>query len=520
MNKLNNISPNIEEYLKSYWIESTPKTDYPSLNEDINTDVAIIGGGIVGITAGFLLKRQGVKVAVIEAGRIVQGATGFTTAKITSQHHLIYYKIINLMGIDLAKQYANANESSISFIEDMANELNIACDFQRLPSYMYTTKQEYIQDIEKETEAALKLGIKAKYIDKLPIDIKIESSLVFENQAQFHPRKYLLPIASMIPGDGSFIFENTTVFEVEKGNSVKIITDNGKKITASKVIIASHFPCYDGMGLYLARLRPQRSYVIASSIKEKFPKGTFINAENPGRSLRAQYDGENQLVLVGGEGHKTAHGGSFKEHYDNLEKFAQSIFTVKDVLYKWSTQDYITLDNVPYVGRITSKDENIYVATGFGEWGMTNGTAAARLLTDKILGKDNPFQEVFNPSRPFTVAAYKKLFTENFDVAKELIISKIKSGDNNISIKCGEGKIVELDGGKCGAYKDDEGNLHLVDITCTHVGCELKWNDAEKSWDCACHGSRFTYDGEILEGPATHKLNHYKEGKNKIDLNL
>ncbi|SFC13129.1 FAD-dependent oxidoreductase [Clostridium uliginosum] len=520
MNKLNNNNPNISEYLKSYWITSTPETNYPSLDEDIEVDVAIIGGGIVGITAGYLLKKEGTKIAIIEASRIIQGATGFTTAKITSQHHLIYDKIITSMGIDFAKQYADANESSIGFIENIANELNIDCDFQRLPAYMYTRKQEYIKDIEKETEAALKIGIKAKCIDKLPIDLNIESALVFENQAQFHPRKYLLPIAEKIPGDGSHIFENTEAVEIEKGNLVTIITNKGKKVIASKVIIASHFPCYDGKGLYLTRLRPQRSYVIATSIKEKFPNGMFINAEDPGRSLRAQYDGKNQLVLVGGEGHKTAHGDSFKEHYDNLEEFSQSIFNVKDVLYRWSTQDYITLDNVPYIGNLTALEENIYVATGFGEWGMTNGTAAARLLTDKILGKINPWEEVFNPSRPFSVTAYKKLFTENLDVAKELIISKIKSGENEINIKCGEGKIVKLDGDKYGAYKDDEGKLHIVDITCTHVGCELKWNDAEKSWDCACHGSRFTYDGEILEGPATHKLNHYKEGKNKIDLNL
>ena len=520
MDKSNSTSQSIENYLKSYWIASTPGTNYPTLNEDIKVDVAIIGGGIVGITAGYLLKKAGTKIAIIEASHIVQGTTGFTTAKITSQHHLVYDKIIASMGMNIAKQYADANEGSIGFIEDTANKLNIDCDFQRLPAYMYTKEQKYIKEIEKEAEAALKLGIKVKCIDKLPINLDIKSALIFENQAQFHPRKYLLPLAKTIPGDGSHIFENTEAVEIEKGNLITIITDKGKKILASKVIIASHFPCYDGMGLYLARLKPQRSYVIATSIKEKFPKGMFINVEDPGRSLRAQNDGENQLVLVGGEGHKTAHGDSFKIHYDNLEKFAQSVFSVKDTLYKWSAQDYITLDNVPYVGKLTSQEENIYVATGFGEWGMTNGTAAARLLADKILGKDNPWEEVFNPSRPFSSVAYKRLFTENFDVVKELIISKIKSGDDEINIKCSEGRIVELDGNKYGAYKDDEGTLHLVDITCTHVGCELKWNDAEKSWDCPCHGSRFTYDGEILEGPATHKLNHYKEGTNKIDLNL
>lgn len=526
MKEFNNTDRNVGEYLNSYWIVSTPETRYTSLKEDIKVDVAIIGGGIVGITAGFLLKKQGAKVAIIEASRIVQGATGFTTAKITSQHHLIYDKIISSMGVELAKQYAEANEASIRFIEELTKELNIACDFERLPAYMYATEQKYAIAIEKETEAAIKLGIKAKYLNSLPIDFKTQASLIFENQAQFHPRKYLLPIAQKIHGDGSYIFENTEVVEIEtkSENIVKLITSCGKNVIASKVIIASHFPCYDGMGLYLARLRPQRSYVIATSIKENFPKAMFINTETPGRSLRAYYDGEKQLVLVGGEGHKTAHGDNFKEHYNNLQQFAQSIFNVKDVLYKWSTQDYITLDSIPYIGNITAAKNNIYVATGFGEWGMTNGTAAARIITDKILGKINPWSEVFNPSRSFTGAAYKKLFIENFDVVKELIISKIKSGEDKIEIKEGEGKIVEIEGEKFGAYRDGTGRLHLVDITCTHVGCELKWNDAEKSWDCACHGSRFTYDGEILEGPATHKLCHYKEGEgegtNKIDLNL
>lgn len=520
MNSQNNICPSIEEYLTSYWIQSTSGTDYPSLKEDIKVDVVIIGGGIVGITAAYLLKKQGTKVAIIEASRIAQGATGFTTAKITSQHNLIYDKIIDSMGIQAAKQYANANEASIEFIENMTKELRIDCDFERLPAYVYTREEKYIKDIEKEAEAALKLGIKAKCTDKLPINLSIKSALIFENQAQFHPRKYLLKVAQRIPGDGSYIFENTKVVEIEKDKGVTIITSDGRKVRALKVIIASHFPCYDGMGLYLTRLSPQRSYVIATRIKEKFPKAMFINNENPSRSLRVQYDGEDQLVLVGGEGHKTAHGGSFKEHYDKLEEFAQSIFNVNDASYRWSTQDYETLDNVPYVGRLTSKEENIYVATGFGKWGMSNGTAAARLLSDKILGKDSPWEEVFNPSRSFTGKAYIKLVTQNLDVAKELLIGKIKSGENEINIKCGEGKIVKLQGEKYGVYKDYEEKLHIVDITCTHVGCELKWNDAEKSWDCPCHGSRFTYDGDILEGPATHKLHHYYEGTNKIDPNL
>ncbi|MFA9398134.1 MAG: FAD-dependent oxidoreductase [Clostridiaceae bacterium] len=520
MDKFKKNTENVEKYLNSYWVKSTEETKYPAIQNDLDVDVVVIGGGIVGITSAYLLKKQGMKVAIIESSRIVQGATGFTTAKITSQHHLIYNKLVNSIGKDKAKQYAYANESSIGFIENIINELNIDCDFQRLPAYMYTRDEKYIEDIEKETKAASELGIDAKFVEKLPIDINIKGAVIFENQAQFHPRKYLLKIAKKIIGDGSYIFENSPVVEVKKGKIAQVVCKNGNKIKAPNVIIASHFPCYDGMGLYLTRLSAQRSYVIATTINGIFPNAMFINAEEPGRSLRFQNYNKSQLILVGGEGHKVAHGENFTKHYDYLENFAGSIFYVKDILYKWSTQDYKTIDDVPYVGEITSSSKNIYVATGFGKWGMTNGTAAARLLCDKIIGKDNSFQQVYNPSRTFTTTGYKNLFSESFDVAKEYIIGKIKAGENDVDINCGEGKVVEIDGDKYGAYKDENGKIHIVDITCTHAGCELKWNDAGKSWDCACHGSRFTYDGEILEGPATHKLKHYKEGTNKIDLNL
>ncbi|WP_234121966.1 FAD-dependent oxidoreductase [Clostridium hydrogenum] len=509
-----------DKYLKSYWIASTKSTNYPSLKEDIKVDVAIVGGGIVGITAGYLLRGQGIKVAILEASRILQGATGFTTAKITSQHGLTYDKLISSMGIECAKEYAEANESSIDFIENTIKELNINCDFERLPAGIYTNDDNYARDIEKELKAAERVGIKSKCIDRLPIDIPIKSALIFENQAQFHPRKYLMPLAEKIIESGNQIYENTEVYEVQHGNPIVLVIANGKRVTAKKVIICSHFPCYDGMGLYLTRLKPERSYAIAADIEEKFPKLMLINAEDPTRSLRAQRDGGRELVLIGGENHKVAHGDNLKEHYDNLEKFASDIFTVRDIPYRWSLQDYIAIDNVPYIGNITDSKENLYVATGFRKWGMTNGTAAARILVDRILSIDNPWRDVFNPSRKFTKEAYSKLFTENFDVAKELVMGKLMSGEAEINIEKGEGKIVKLEGKKYGAYRDDEGELHIVNTTCTHVGCQLKWNNAEKSWDCPCHGSRFTYDGEILEGPATHRLNHYKARKNKIDPNL
>lgn len=517
---MDNETKNTSMNPKSYWIDSTPSTGYPALKEDLKVDVAVIGGGIVGITTAMLLKEQGVKVAILEAGRIAEGTSGYTTAKLTSQHHLTYDIMTSKLGIERAKQLAEANETAIQFIADTIEKHGIDCDFQRMPAYMYTEKDEYVEQIQREVEASLKLGLKARYLDSVPLPFSVKAALCFENQAQFHPRKYLLPLAEKIPGDGSFIFENTRVVDVEDEESCTVTTESGKKVACSRVVIASHFPCYDGKGLYFTRLFPDRSYVLGVEAKGKFPQGMFINAEEPGRSLRSQRYKDGEMILVGGEGHKTAHGERTSIHYENLKSFAEANFDVTDIPYRWSTQDYMTPDGAPYAGFLTSGTNNLYVATGFGKWGMTNGTAAAILLKDLITKGESPWQDVFDPSRFTPGASTKKFLVENLDVAKELIGGKAKPATDNIDIAKGEGKIIEIDGSKYGAYRDEFDTIHLVDTTCTHMGCELKWNDAEKSWDCPCHGSRFSYEGEILEGPAVHPLNHYHDEPNNIEPNV
>ena len=520
MNEKNNISIDNELTAKSYWLDSTSETNYPTLEKDIKVDIAIIGGGITGITTALLLKNEGFKIALIEADKIAQGTTGHTTAYVTSQHDIIYSNLISRMGFKKAKQYADANEGAIDFIESMVQKYNIDCDFCRLPAYIYTTDENYIETIMAEVEAAKSLGIKAKYIEKLDLPFSIKGALCFENQGQFHPRKYLLKIAENLNGNDSQIYEHTRAVDIEHDDLYTVITDTGFKVIASKIVIASHFPFYDGLGLYFARLRPERSYVITAKIKDDLPKGTFVDAGESGWYFRSQNYKDGQMIIIGGQDHKTAHGGDMMKHYENLKDFAQKNFCVEKFLYRWSTQDYITLDGVPYVGKLTSTSENIYVATGYGEWGMTNGTAAANILRDIIVNKESPYEEVYNPSRHIFPNGIKNLVVENFDVGSQLIKGKLNAGQYNFHLKNDEGKIVDIDGERYGAYRDKNGELHIVDITCTHLGCELKWNSAESSWDCPCHGSRFTFEGDIIEGPAVCKLNHYKESKNTIDSNL
>ena len=496
---------------QSYWMASTQQTDFPVLNEDVTVDVAVIGGGITGITCAWLLKKEGLTVAVVEADHIVQGATGHTTAKITSQHQLIYSKIKQSMSAELAKQYADANETAIKTIQDIVTEHKIECDFLPQSAYIFTQREGYVQKLVDEAEIASELGIKASFIEQTSLPFPTKGALCFENQAQFHPRKYLLALAQQIPGDGSYIFEQSRIVDIDDDEHYIVKTTEGHKVKAEKVILATHYPIYNKAGLYSARIYSERSYVVAIKAGEPYPGGMYINAESPSRSLRSQPSPEGDLILVGGENHKTGQGIDTIEHYKALTAFAHEHFSVEDIPYRWSTQDCMTLDGVPYAGHFTANTPNLYIATGYGKWGMTNSMVSAQIIKDLIIQGQNPWQDVYNPSRQTVAASAKTFVVENLNVAANLIGGKVAKVPKDIDLRPGEGKAVEINGKRVGAYKDEQGTLHVVDTTCTHLGCELNWNSAEKSWDCPCHGSRFSYEGEIIEGPAIKPLRTDKQ---------
>jgi len=510
----------LEKVSDPYWIATTPNTEYPTLEEDIKVDVAIVGGGIVGITTALFLKKAGLKVAIIEAGKIAKGTIGHTTAKITSQHDLIYDYIKIQYGIEKAKQYADSNEWAIHKIADLIKENRIECDFSWKPAYIYTNSDKYVKKIEEEAKTAASIGIKATYLNEIPLPISAKAALRFDEQAEFHPRKYMLALAKTIPGEGSHIFENTRAMDVEQEKNCIITTENEKRITASKLVIASHYPFFDGMGMYFSRMYAERSYVLGLTIKESFPEGMFITAEESGYSLRSQLLEEGEMIIASAESHKTGQGENMIKHYMNLKDKISKIYTIDNIMYRWSTQDYTTMDQIPYIGHLTSKTPNIYIATGFRKWGMTNSTLAAEIIKDLIVKRENPWMPVYDPSRHITTVSVGNFVSQNADVAKHLIKGKIEVLPDDIEIENGEGKKVNIEGQKIGAYRDQKGQLHLIDRTCTHMGCELEWNNAENTWDCPCHGSRFTYEGEIVEGPAINQLNHNHEEKNTIDPNV
>ncbi len=497
----------------SLWIDTTPETNFAALKEGVTVDVAVIGGGIAGITSALLLKRDGAHVAVIEAGRVVKSVTGNTTAKITSLHHLIYDHLINAFGLEGAQAYANAQQLAIEKIAALVADYGIDCDFTRTDAYTYTEVEEELERITAEVEAAIKLNLPASYVETTPLPFPVKGAVRFSNQARFHPRKYLLALIEKINGDGSHVFEETRALDIaEEDKECRVTTTHGV-VTARNVILATHFPFYDH-AMYFSRMSPKRSYVIGCRLNAPAPEGMFISSSEPFRSFRSnRAEDGGEIWMVGGENHKTGQGGDTRERYRNLERYAHERFDVKAIEYRWSTQDNNTVDRVPYIGKSTPASKRIYVATGFGGWGMTNGTVAGLLLSDQIAGRENDWSFVFDPNRFKPVTSAVDFVKENLNVAKHFVADRIGVPDEEKlpELAEGEGRVVESDGEKIAACKV-AGASHAVSAICTHMGCVVDWNKAEKSWDCPCHGSRFNYDGKVIQGPANKDLEPKQEG--------
>jgi glycine/D-amino acid oxidase-like deaminating enzyme/nitrite reductase/ring-hydroxylating ferredoxin subunit len=492
----------------SLWLATTPETHFPMMEKDVTVDVAVIGGGIAGIATAFLLKQAGLTVAVIEGSRVVESVTGNTTAKITSQHSLIYDYLISQFGEDNARLYADAQQAAIEKIAALVKEHSIDCDFRRTDAYTYAELEEELDKVKAEVEAATRLGLPASFVESTPLPFPVKGAVKFTGQAQFHPRKYLLALVEKIPGDGSYVFEETRAFDIKDEDACRIETGKGA-ITAKSVVLATHFPYFDP-NIYFAAMHPGRSYVLGCRLNGPAPEGMYISAGDENmhsfRSNPAEDGGT--IWMVGGEKHKTGQGGATEERYRRLEQYARGRFDVSSIEYRWSTQDNNTVDRVPYIGKLSSGSKNLYVATGFGGWGMTNSHVAAMLLTDMIQGRENPWAEVFDPSRFKPITSARDFISENMNVAKEFMADRISTPelDDMGKLPTGGGEVVEWQGERLAVYKDDDGKIFSCSAVCTHMGCIVHWNGAEKSWDCPCHGSRFNYDGKVIQGPANKDL--------------
>lgn len=490
-----------------YWKDDIDLPEFDSLDEDVEADVVIVGGGITGITAAYLLAEEGKDVVLLEASRILNGVTGHTTAKVTAQHGLIYDEYIQHIGRSNARLYYEAQSEALEFIRDTVKEKEIDCDFVDQDAYIYATSEKYASKLIKEHQAYEKLNIEGEITEEIPFNLKIHHALSMKNQAQFHPVKYLAHLVKILKEKGVRIYEGTTAVDQEDGVKATAITRNGHRATGRYILACSHYPFYDGLSFYYTRMYADRSYIIVVKTDKEYPGGMYISADNPVRSLRsANVDGD-QMVLVAGESHKTGQGEDTLKHYEALEEFAERVFGKTETVYRWSAQDLVTLDKVPYIGRLSAGLPKVLVATGYRKWGMTNGTAAALLLTDMVLGKENRYEDLFSPSRFYADPSLKQFLSINADVAKHLIKGKFELPARKAeSLTKDEGCVVMYKGQRAGAYKDPDGELHIVDTTCTHLGCEVEWNHGDRTWDCPCHGSRFSYNGDVIEGPTEKPL--------------
>jgi glycine/D-amino acid oxidase-like deaminating enzyme/nitrite reductase/ring-hydroxylating ferredoxin subunit len=486
------------------WLDRTVTTDYDPLDGNRRVETAVVGGGIVGVTTAAKLDERGQTVAIIERDRILTGVTGHTTAKVTSLHGLIYDHLIEHFGVEKASQYAQANQDAIADIADTVSSRNIDCAFTRAPAYTYVRPSDERGDVRNEVEAARRLDLPVSYVDETDLPYEVGGAVRFDDQAHFDPRKYLLELADGVADGDSAVFEQTTVQNVEGGDPCRISTDRGD-LMADSVVVASHFPVEDD-ALYFARMSPKRSYVLAVSVDGETPDGMYYHPREPYVSVRPH--SEESVLLVGGQNHRTGHGGSTQKRYEKLEAQTRERFQVEAIEYRWSTQDFVTIDRVPFVGPVTPGVDDVYVATGFGGWGMTNGTAAATAVSDAILGTEPDWAAVFHPTRFEFGAARSELLLHNSAAMGHLFEGYLENRPSLDTSELGPGEAAVFDDrtDPIAVYRDEDSRFHAVSAVCSHMGCVVEWNDGERSWDCPCHGSRFDLDGTVLDTPAVAGL--------------
>jgi glycine/D-amino acid oxidase-like deaminating enzyme/nitrite reductase/ring-hydroxylating ferredoxin subunit len=496
----------------SYWVDSTTYPSFDPLTEDIDVDVAIVGGGIVGITTAYMLMHEGKRVALLEMDKLVRGTTGYTTAKVTSGHNVIYSELESKHGSDTAKAYAQANQWALNWISEIVEREKIDCDFERKANYVHTEDPAQVATLQEEVSAARRAGLPASFVTDTTLPFAIEGAVKLDDQAQFHPRKYLAYLIDQLTQNGALIFEDTRVTGVNEDDRCTVETANAD-IHADHVVVATNYPFID-RALMFPRIHPKRSYVVAGPIDPgKAPDGMFISAESPTRSIRTTPHNGSRLLLVGGNGHNVGQKHDTKAEYADLEGWMRERFGISEVTNRWATQDGVTVDMLPYAGTARRSSKNVYTATGFGKWGMTNGTTSAAVITDAILDRVNQFAPLYDPHRLTVKESASTFAKENAKIAAKWFGDRIRHPQQKSvsELQPGEACVEGIGLDQVAAYKDETGVVHAVSAVCTHLGCIVNWNPAEKTWDCPCHGSRFDTQGGVLQGPATKDLER-KEG--------
>jgi glycine/D-amino acid oxidase-like deaminating enzyme/nitrite reductase/ring-hydroxylating ferredoxin subunit len=495
-------------YTNSLWSEAVPSTTYAPLSGNLTVDVAVVGAGITGVTAARLLQSAGRKVAVVEARRVGKGETGKTTAHLTEALDTRYHTLISRFGMDGARLAAEGQRLAIEQIATFARDLQIPCDFRRVPGYLYAEKRGELAELEAEAHAVEKLGLTAALTDDVPLPFPVARGLRFENQATLHPRVYLQALVEAATRDGVRLFEETQVVGIEESGSLcRVNTDRGV-IMARDVVVAAHVPISNRFLLH-GKLAAYRTYAVAFEQPAPGADALFWDLGDPYHYTRSQKIGDRNYVVVGGDDHKVGEDEDTAVPFIHLENYVREKFG-RDVAatdYRWSGQIIVPVDGLPLVGR-NSVSTHTYVASGYSGNGITNGTLAAMVLSDQIVLGKSRFTELLDPTRIKPIASARSFITENVDYPKHLIQDRLPhpGPEALAAIPPGEGQVLSLDGHRLAVYRNANGELSALSPACTHLGCLVHWNTTEKSWDCPCHGSRFDPHGRVLNGPAVTAL--------------
>ncbi|MFI9722065.1 FAD-dependent oxidoreductase [Streptomyces sp. NPDC052396] len=496
---------------ESYWMSASEATDYPPLAADAHpeTDVVVIGGGFAGLSTAWELARAGRSVVLLEADRIAAGVSGHTTAKVTALHTLVYAELRRTRGPEGARLYARSQQEAVERVREVAGLLEVDCELERRPALTYVTEPAGRAVLREEANAAAQAGLPASYVVETGLPFPVQGAVRVEDQAQFHPRKYLLALARDLVARGGAVYERTRVTGLSEGEPCRVTAENGGRVTARDVVVATHYPVFD-RALLFARLSPRRELVVAAPIEaDRDPQGMFITREDGVRSVRtAPWRDGRRLLIVTGE-HFLPGTADVAERFGRLAGWAREHFPGIEIRHHWATQDIDSTDTVPLVGPFHPRARHTYVATGFGGWGISGGVMAGRLLTDLIAGHRPPWADLYDPRRLWSALREAPAFLEHqASVVRHFVGDRLRPApaDSAEDIAPGSGAVVRVGGRRCAVYRDEDGRAHAVSARCTHLGCLVAFNAAERAWECPCHGSRFGLDGTVLQGPAVRPL--------------
>jgi glycine/D-amino acid oxidase-like deaminating enzyme/nitrite reductase/ring-hydroxylating ferredoxin subunit len=476
---------------------------------ELHPDVVVVGAGICGLTTALLLQQASRSVVVLDARRLGESVTTHSTVKVTIGHGTVYSQIAQKRGMEAAQAYADANQAGFDKILELSRTLAIDCMLQQgLPHVIYAETEEQVEQVEREAAVAHQVGLPVSLTRDTPLPFPVAQAVSFAGQAQFHPARYLAGLAAAFVAAGGTVLEGARATDVSQDRDGCRVETSAGSLPAAHVVVATQYP-FLNRGGHFTQLEPQRSYGIAGVLPDDVPAGMTLNVGSPTHSTRTVRLHDEDLLVVVGEGHKVGHVTETGERWDRLRDWASERFGVTQFRYYWSAEEVSTLDGIPFVGQIAPVSSRVLTATGFDGWGMTNGTAAALMLRDVVLGQDNPWLTTFDARRALTsVPPVAPFLKQNVQVAKLWLQGRLSGAEDGTptDLQPGDAAILEVDGKQTAAFRDHDGCLHAVSAVCTHLKCTVAWNAGETSWDCPCHGSRFSHTGEVLHGPAITPL--------------